>query len=219
MSRDLISGLHVLVLVLGPAAAHASPAGAGSDATATADADADADADVDVAPVADRELGAVLGLALGGRVTPGGLRVEGHYLYQLSDADWFDGRVAFTIGGGPPACYRDRDDEVVCEHDKLDGVAIELGAGIRRWLTAQQGFAPWVSAGVALRYVRFGGDDVAGVALPVSAAAGVRARVTDRLAVGGHAALEVGPALLGRGLGLQPQIGAVVGATIEFVLP
>ena len=32
----------------------------------------------------DQGIGAEVGLATGGRVTPGGLRVAGHYLYQLS---------------------------------------------------------------------------------------------------------------------------------------
>ena len=30
-------------------------------------------------------IGAEIGAAIGGRVTPGGLRLAGHYLYQLSD--------------------------------------------------------------------------------------------------------------------------------------
>jgi hypothetical protein len=167
---------------------------------------------------ADRELGASLGVAIGGRVTAGGLRVEGHYLYQLADHDWFDGRIGFTFGGGPPACFRDRDDEVICEHDKIDGVAIDLGGGIRRWLGAQQGFTPWAAVGAAVRMVRFGDDDVTGFAIPLSAALGVRARVTDDIAVGGLGAIEAGPALVNRGLGLQPQVGLVIGATVEFAL-
>ena len=33
-------------------------------------------------------------------MTPGGLRVAGHYLYQLPTQDWFDGTASFTFGGG-----------------------------------------------------------------------------------------------------------------------
>lgn len=193
------------------------PAGARADEAAAEAAEAAETSDAPVA--ADRELGASLGVAVGGGVTPGGLRVEGRYLYQLSEDDWFDGRMAFTIGGGAAACFRDRADDVVCDHGRADGIAIDLGGGVRRWLVGQQGFAPWVGVSAALRLVRFGDDELTGVALPLAAAAGVRARVADRISVGGQAALEAGPALLGRGLGLEPQLGLVIGATVDVALP
>src|SRR5689334_16702460 len=60
-----------------------------------------ASAEPPVAPsdISDQNIGAELGLAAGGRVTPGGLRIAGHYLYQLNDVDWFDGSIGFTYGG------------------------------------------------------------------------------------------------------------------------
>ncbi|MCB9571283.1 MAG: hypothetical protein H6709_04255 [Kofleriaceae bacterium] len=178
-----------------------------------------ADEDAAAPAVADQELGASLGVAIGGAQTAGGLRVEGHYLYQLSDVDWFDGRVAFTFGSGGAACFRDRADELVCDHGAADGFAGELGGGVRRWLGGQQGFRPWAEAGAAVRMIRFGDDDLTGVALPLSLAGGVRARAGDLIAIGGFAALEVGPAVFGGGLGASLQAGLVVGVTVDFAMP
>src|SRR5690349_16925096 len=61
----------------------------------TAYADDDVDTTIDPDAIPDQSLGASLGIAGGGRVTVGGFRVQGHYLYQLSDQDWFDGTAAF----------------------------------------------------------------------------------------------------------------------------
>src|SRR5688572_11595198 len=66
--------------------------------------------------IGDQLIAAELGVAVGGRVTPGGLRVSGHYLYQLTEQDWFDGTASFTFGGGDAECFRNRDDEFLCDH-------------------------------------------------------------------------------------------------------
>src|SRR5207237_1420009 len=76
--------------------------------------------------VGDQALGAETGLALGGRDTPGGLRIAAHYYYQLNDTDWFDGTASFTFGGGTAACFRDRDGSFVCDHGSVQGDGAEV---------------------------------------------------------------------------------------------
>jgi hypothetical protein len=176
-------------------------------------------ADSPLPDVGDREISAELGIASGSRVTPGGLRVGGHLLYELSDTDWFDGEVAFTFGSGQAACFRDRSNTFVCEHGALDGFAGELGGGVRRFLSASQGFRPYVRAGLAARVLRFDDDGVTGFAIPISAGAGLRVRVSDSVAIGGEAALELGPGWLGHGLGAQLERGFAIGALAEIALP
>jgi hypothetical protein len=135
--------------------------------------------------VGDRELGVALGAAVGaGGLTPGGLRIAGNYLYQMSDLDWFDGSVAFVFGAGGAECFRDRGDELVCEHRSTDGVATDAVAAVRRFFAGQGAFRPWVRVGAGLRLARFGDDDLTGVGLYLAPAAGVRARVDDRIAIG-----------------------------------
>jgi hypothetical protein len=178
-----------------------------------------ADDDAPVAPIAERELGVLVGIATGSHITPGGLRVSGRFLYQLSDTDWFDGVVAFTFGGDSAACYRDRSDRYTCAHDSLDGFGGELGGGIRRFIGGRDQFRPWLRLGASVRVARFGKDDVTGAAIPVTAAVGVRTRVADRVAVGGEAAIEVGPGWFGHGLGYELEAGFTVGVLTEISLP
>jgi len=179
--------------------------------------------DIGEAPAGDvgeRELGASVGAAIGvGGVTPGGLRVAGAYLYQLSDLDWFDGGLGFTYGGGDAGCFRDRVDELVCDHGAADGVAVDLFGGVRRFFGAQEGFRPWLRGGVGLRVSRFVDDDLTGVSLVLSAGGGVRARVSDQVGVGGHAALELGGGAFTRDYGPAFQLGLTVGADVEIALP
>ena len=169
--------------------------------------------------IGDREIGAQVGVATGSRTTPGGLRVGGRFLYQLSDQDWFDGEVSFIFGGGTAACFLDRSDAFVCDHGLADGFATELGGGVRRFFAGNAGFRPYVRLGLGARVVRFGADDVTGFAIPIAAGAGLRVRVTDDVAVGGEASLEVGPGWLGHGLGAVFERGFAVGALVEIRLP
>ena len=168
--------------------------------------------------VADREIGGLLGVASGSRTTPGGLRIGGRFLYQLTDDDWFDGDVAFTFGSGDAACFRDRSDVFVCDHGLADGFAGELGAGVRRFFAGNDGFRPYVRLGASARVFRFGADGVTGFEVPISAGAGIRVRVSDDVAVGGEAAIEAGPGWLGHGLGLEFERGFAIGALAEIAL-
>jgi hypothetical protein len=90
---------------------------------------------------------------------------------------------------------------------------------VRRLLPGRDGFRPYVRLAAAARVLRFGGDRVGGFAIPVQLAGGVRYRILDDIAVGGEAAIEVGPGWLGHGLGVQLERGFVIGAIAEVALP
>jgi hypothetical protein len=168
--------------------------------------------------IGDQGLGGALGIAAGGRTTPGGLRVTGHYLYQLSEQDWFDGIASFTFGSGDPACFRDRADAVVCDHGLASGGAIEVAAGVRRMFPPQGRFRPFVRAAVGLALVRFTGDELAGLALPLHAGAGLRAAVAPGVAIIALADATLGLAAFGRGVGGEPQLGLAITAGAEVRL-
>lgn len=165
-----------------------------------------------------QEIGARLGLDVGGRVSPGGAQLSGNYLYRLTDSDWLDQGVGFTFGGQGAACFRDRDDDVICDHGILDGFAAEVFVGLRRYLPGKDEFSPYVRGGVALRGVFYSADEVSGIALPLWAGGGIRARVAKSVAVVADATLRTGIAFFNRGLGLEPQASLLVTAGVEFEL-
>jgi hypothetical protein len=168
--------------------------------------------------MSDQLIGASLGVAGGGRVTPGGLRITGHYLYQLTDHDWFDGTAAFTFGSGEPACFRDRRDDLLCDHSLVDGFGAELGANVRRYLDFNGQFWPYAKLGIGVAIVRFADDDVTGFAVPLHAGGGMRVALSAGLALTVEAMLDLGLGGFTRGLGLEPQLGASLSAGVEFGL-
>ncbi len=169
-------------------------------------------------PVDSQEIGVLVGAAIGGGVSPGGVSVDGRYLYRLSELDWFEIGANFALGGGSAECFRDRESELVCEHGLLDGFGAEASAGLRRYFTGQQQFRPYARAGIGLRLLSFSGDNLRGVAIPLSAGGGIRVDVANRVLVVAEASLRAGPAFMGRGLGLQANLGLSVGAGVEFTL-
>lgn len=173
--------------------------------------------------VPDQSLGASLGIAGGGRTTPGGFRVEGHYLYQLAEQDWFDGTAAFTFGSGGAACFRDRMDYVICDHGFSDGRGVEAIAAVRRYFTAQgvdHGiWRPYARLGVGFGIARYSDDDVTGITIPAHMGGGVRANVSPQIAIVAAAEVVIGFARFGRGMGTEPQLGISVTAGAEFRLP
>ncbi|HSK02387.1 MAG TPA: hypothetical protein VK932_14140 [Kofleriaceae bacterium] len=187
-------------------------------ASAVAAAQAPGEAAEPAADIGDQEIGGALGLAAGGRSTAGGVRVTGHYLYQLSHQDWVDGIASFTFGSGDPACFRDRGDAVVCDHGLASGAAIEVAAGVRRFFAPRERFRPFVRAAVGVAIVRFGGDDVTGIAFPLHAGAGMRARVSPLVAIVALADATVGLAAFGSRLGGEPQLGLAITAGAEVRL-
>jgi hypothetical protein len=194
--------LIALALIAAPAAAFAGPD----------------DAPDEPGDPPDQAVAGTLGAAGGGRVTPGGLRIGGRYLYRLSQEHWFEGTATFTFGGGGAACFRDRDDAFVCDHDRIDGFAADVGASIRRRMFGRDRYQPYVRAGIAARVVRYGADDVRGFAVPLTAAGGVRVAVGGNIAIGAEAALELGVGWFNHGLGAEPQLGLAVAGVVEFGL-
>jgi hypothetical protein len=176
------------------------------------------DAEPDPNEPPDQALAATLGAAAGGRVTPGGLRVGGRYLYRLSTNDWFEGHVAVTFGRGDARCFRDRDDDFLCDHGTAEGFAAEVGGGIRRRFLANGRYQPFVRAALGARVSRFGADDVQGFVIPLTAAGGVRVAVGEDIAISAEGALELGVGFFGHGLGTEPQLGLAIAAMVEFAL-
>ena len=142
--------------------------------------------------IGDQSIGAELGVATGGRVTPGGFRLAGHYLYQLSEQDWFDGGAAFTFGSGGAACFRDRTGSLVCDHGLTDGDGVEISATVRRYFEPKGMFRPFARAGIGVGLARFGGDSVSGFIIPVHAGGGLRADVSEAIAIVAQVELAFG---------------------------
>lgn len=204
MSRRL-----TLVCLLAGGFAHAEP---------SLTAEADPATPDDPEEIGDQAISAETGIATGGRVTPGGLRVAGHYLYQLSETDWFDGTAAFTFGGGGAACFRDRMDTAMCDHGFVDGRGIEITAAVRRVFAPHSGFRPFARVGIGLSLVQFAADDVSGIAIPLHFGGGLRARVAPSIAVVAQGDLTLGVGGFGSELGWQPQVGVAFTAGAEFRL-
>ena len=166
----------------------------------------------------DQELSAGLGLAAGGRVTPGGLQLQGRFLYRLSNDDWFDGSAGFIFGGTSPGCYLDRGNFLICDHGAVDGRGVDLAAGVRRRFAGRKGFLPFVRVAIGVRVASFSGDSVTGFAIPLTASAGLRTRVNKFVSVGAEASLSAGIGWFNEGIGAQPQFGFAVTGLVEFAL-
>lgn len=170
------------------------------------------------APASDQGIGAEIGVAAGGSVTPGGLRVAGHYLYQMSSQDWFDGIASFTYGGDTAGCFRDRMSETMCEHGLTAGSGVEIAATVRRMFRAQGAFQPFAKLGIGVAIARFHADDVVGFGIPLHLGGGVRARVAPAISIVAQADLTAGVGAYSRDLGAEPLIGMAVTAGAEFDL-
>ncbi len=166
----------------------------------------------------DQAIAAQLGLATGGRLTPGGLRVTGHYLYQLSGRDWFDGTASFTFGSGRAACFRDRTDQVACDHGLADGAGVEAIGAVRRMFAPQGAFRPYARLGVGLGLARFADDEVSGVTIAAHGGGGVRVKVAPSIAIVGEADVMLGFGSFNRGIGTEAQLGLAITAGVEFRL-
>jgi len=236
MRRQLIALTVVVALGAAGGAAHAQPAPDPAAPGSSAPGGAAPDASPPAAPAAsgptapvataapsdddvgDQAISAQLGIAAGGRVTPGGLRIAGHYLYQLSDEDWFDGVASFTYGSGTAACFRDRANRVVCQHGLADGAGAELQATIRHMLAPQGAFHPFVRLGVGLGVVRFSRDNFTGLTIPAHGGGGIRVTLAPGVALVAEGDLQLGFGSFSRGLGSQPQFGLAITAGAEFRL-
>lgn len=168
--------------------------------------------------LADQGMAAEVGIAAGGKLTPGGLRIAGHYLYQLSSSDWFDGTASFTYGGPGRGCYVDQMSVMACDHGLTDGTAVEIAATVRRMFTQRGAFRPFARAGLGVSLVRFRRDDVDGLVFPVHLGGGLRTTLSPSVALVTQADLSVGLGAFDNGLGAEPQLGFAVTAGAEFNL-
>jgi hypothetical protein len=166
----------------------------------------------------DQAIGGQIGFAIGGSVTPGGLHIAGHYLYKLTVHDWFDSVAAFSFGGNAAACFHDRSDALVCTHGLLDGDAIELTGEVRHVFPDQGRYRPFAMAGIGIAVVHFDGDSLTGVAIPLHAGGGLRLTIATDVALVAQAEVTLGIAILNRGYGAAPQLGAQVTAGAEVRL-
>ena len=201
MSRTLTRSIALVTCLAGVAVADDATLHARSDATP-----------------GDQGISAQMGLSGGGDLTPGGLRVDGHYLYRLSDQDWFDGVASFTYGGNSEGCYRDRMSTMSCDHGLTSGNGVEIAATVRRMFGTYGAFTPFGRAGVGVQIVRYGADDVVGVALPLHVGGGLRAKVAPAIAVVAQGELTMGVGAFSRDLGAEGLFGMAFTAGAEFDL-
>jgi hypothetical protein len=197
----------------GSAVAPAAPA----DTSAGSNAGSGSDALISSAKPIEQAIGAEIGIAAGGHVTPGGLRVAGDFAYQLSDRDWFDGVASFTFGSGSAQCFYDRMDNFVCEHGLTDGYGFELSANIRHYFDAKGSFHPFARGGVGAGIVRFPDDAVTGFIIPAHGGGGVRVDV-DPIAIVVQGEVIAGIGWYGHDVGVQAVFGAAIVAGVEFPL-
>jgi hypothetical protein len=208
MSRLIVVALAVL-----PAVAHAD------DATPPAPPPpADTLGQRADAELGDQAIGAMVGLAIGGPVTPGGFRIGGHYLIRLDEGWWFDGGAVVTFGSGAAGCFRDRMNTYVCDHRFADGEGFELVAVVRRMFATQGQFRPFAYGGIGIGIARYNGDNVTGLALPLHGGGGVRAEIRESIAIVGQLDIAAGLDVLDRGLGAKALFGFAILAGTEFKL-
>ncbi len=205
-----------LLLLLANSTVYADESSSDTDSS---DADS-SDSDVEEQPDAidNQEIGVMMGIAIGGGVSPGGLALEGRYLYRLSSIDWVEMSANFSFGSGSAECFRDRDSSFVCSHGAASGTLAQGNAGIRRYFSGQKQFRPFARAGVGLGLVSFGDDEVRGLAIPLYIGAGVRAEVANRVLVVVDATLRSGPSVLNQNLGTEFHLTGTVSAGVEFTL-
>jgi len=165
-----------------------------------------------------RELGALLGAVGGGGLAPGGVLLDGRFLYRMSDKDWFEGNVDFSFGGDSPSCYRDRSSQLRCTPPLQNGFSAGVLGGIRRYFHGQKNFRPYVNAKVGLRMLSFARDDLRALELPLRGGAGLRVGVAPQVFVVAESQLRLGLAFWNRGLGWQGNASLAVAVGVEFIL-
>ena len=83
---------------------------------------------------------------------------------------------------------------------------------------AQGQFRPFARLGIGIGAVRFSGDDVSGVSIPLHGGGGVRVAVAPSIAVVAEGEVVLGFGDFNRGLGSQLQLGLAITAGAEFRL-
>lgn len=83
---------------------------------------------------------------------------------------------------------------------------------------SQGRFIPYVRGGLSLGVASFGSDDVRGLTAPLWIGGGVRATVSEGIAVAAGAVVEAGVGWFNRGLGLEPLAAILITAGVDFGL-
>lgn len=158
-------------------------------------------------------LGIAAGATAGASLAPGGATVEGRYLYELADAQLFEGRARFVYGGAGEACA-DRE----CGQGPLAGRATQLDLGIRFDLADEGAVIPWFRPSIGLRWTRYVNADATGVALPVGLTIGAIVPFGASIRLTGSMGIDVGYAWHGGNAssGVAYSVAALGG--VEFSL-
>ncbi len=168
--------------------------------------------------VDNQEIGGLMGIAIGGGTSPGGLHLEGRYLYRMSEVDWLESSVHFSFGGGDAECYLDRSGNRQCGHGLVDGILAQGNVGLRRYFAGQQQFRPFARMGVGVGLLSFADDSVTGLAIPLYMGAGVRAEVAENVLVVVDATFRAGLGFLNQELGIEGFATGTIAAGVEFTL-
>ena len=169
----------VILLLLWAATAHA--------------ADDDESGEAPNPQVADEELGARIGASLNlAGIGPGGFYITGNWLYRLTSGLWFDARAGFSIGNSDSNCTIGVG-PASCNSAVTSGFGVDILGGVRWFAPASGKLVPWLGGGTGFLYANFSGDHLSGFGLPFWVAGGVRARVSDAIAIGGEALFVFGP--------------------------
>ena len=174
------------------------------------------------APDSDQRVSAALGFAAGGGWTPGGLHVDGSYLLQLDDSNWFDIGLGATVGGSTAACFSDRSGGYTCDHGLAQGESIGFRAGVRHYFTERY----FLRAGVGVDVVRFPDDVVLtmtggtqmptlttgmnGIAITAHGGGGIRVPVSTEVALVGAVDLFGGASGFAGTADAQHQLGFAI---------
>lgn len=161
---------------------------------------------------------AELGFAVGSSYLPGGLRAAGRFMYQLSAVDWFEGTASFTLGADTAGCFRDRQNQRVCQHGVAQGKSMVISAGVRRWFASRAGYLPFARAQLGLGVARYSSDEVAGLVVPLAIGGGLRKIVANRVAVVASGDVMLGVGVYNAGIGTVALAGLSVLAGVEFEL-
>jgi hypothetical protein len=166
--------------------------------------------------VHEQWVSAAVGLEVGGRLSPGGLKLSGSHFYQLTDSDWLRSSLSYTFGGDQTGCAMDEFGETNCNRDYLAGTAVAGSAGLRRFFKPMWDFLPYAELGVAAKFVSFSGDGVRGFALPATLAGGARKTVAEGVAVSFGLGVEAGFGYFNRDLGWEPQVTVGLSGGVDF---
>jgi len=129
-------------------------------------------------------------------VTPGGFKFDNEYGHQVSNITWFNVQLNFTLGGESHGglCWDPHNGRYYDCWEGFSGDAIEIVAGVRlKWLRGR--LMPTAKFGGGL-VMSFWGGEYGATAIVFRGGGGVKYYVVRSLAVGGEAAISIGPTFI-----------------------